>query len=299
MFMSDCLLPFMFDRADVRGAVVNLDATWRAVMLRREYPLAVRTLLGEAMAAAALLSSTIKFAGALVLQAQASDAGAPMRLMVVECNADLGMRATAKLGQETSGDPGRSLADLVGDGKLVITLDPGDGQPAYQGVVPIEGEHLGTALEHYMQRSEQLETRIFLAADDARAAGLLIQRLPREGGLAARADALHWDDAVALAHTIKSHELLTLNPSEVIRRLFHQFDLRLFDERGTSFRCSCSRERVAGMLRMLGQAEVDSIIAEQGAVSVDCEFCNQRYGFDSIDAAQVFQVGGGLSGASH
>ena len=174
-----------------------------------------------------------------------------------------------------------------------------NGNGTYQGVVPIEGEHLGTALEHYMQRSEQLETRIYLAADDARAAGLLIQRMPREGGLGAAAGATRWDDAVALAHTIQSQELLTLDPREVIRRLFHPFDLRLFDLRAIGFRCSCSRERVAGMLRMLGQAEVDSIIAEQGALSVDCEFCNQRYGFDSIDAAQVFQSSGGLSGASH
>ena len=297
--MSDCLQPFMFDRADVRGAVVNLDATWREVLQRRDYPVAVRTLLGEAMAAAALLASTIKFAGALVLQTQASDARAPMRLMVVECNADLAMRATAKLGDGASIHQRQSLAGLVGDGKLVITLDAGDGQPAYQGVVPIEGEHLGTALEHYMQRSEQLETRIYLAADDERAAGLLIQRMPREGGAAAGSDAAYWDDALALAHTIKSQELLTLHPREVIRRLFHQFDLRLFDPRGTRFRCSCSRERVAGMLRMLGQAEVDSIVAEQGAVSVDCEFCNQHYGFDAIDAAQVFQASGGLSGATH
>ncbi len=297
--MSDCLLPFMFDRADVRGAVVNLDATWREVLLRRDYPLAVRTLLGEAMAAAALLSSTIKFAGALVLQTQASEADAPMRLMVVECNADMGMRATAKLGADVAGDQGQSLTDLVGDGKIVITLDPGDGQPAYQGVVPIEGGQLGTALEHYMRRSEQLETRIYLAADEVRAAGLLIQRMPREGGKGAGSEATLWDDAVALAHTVKSHELLTLDPREVMRRLFHQFDLRLFDERAISFRCSCSRERVAGMLRMLGQAEVDSIIAEQGSVSVDCEFCNRRYGFDTIDAAQVFQTGGGLSGSSH
>ena len=150
-----------------------------------------------------------------------------------------------------------------------------------------------------MQRSEQLETRIYLAADDARAAGLLIQRMPSEGGKAAGTEATCWDDAIALAHTIKSQELLTLDPREVIRRLFHQFDLRLFDQRGISFRCSCSRERVAGMLRMLGQAEVDSIIAEQGTVSVDCEFCNQRYGFDTIDAAQVFQANAGASGASH
>ena len=289
----------MFDAADVRGAVVNLDATWREVLVRHAYPAPVRSILGEAMAAAALLSSTLKFDGSMVLQAQAADRTAPIRLMVVECGADLAMRATAKLGTPLPAGKLGLLADLFGEGKVVITLDPKEGLSAYQGVVPLEGEHLAGALENYMLRSEQLDTRIFLAADENRAAGLLIQRMPGTGGLAVAAPSC-WEDANVLAQTITSAELLTLDPREVIRRLFHQFDLRLFDDRPATFRCTCTRERVSDMLRMLGRPEVEDILAEQGGVSVDCEFCNLKYSFDPIDAAQLFITPqGGASSARH
>lgn len=314
--MADVLLPFVFEGADVRGAVVSLDAAWREVLTRHAYPQPVRALLGEAMAASVLLSSTLKFDGTLILQTQAEKREAPVRLLVVECNADLTLRATAKLGAEwdaASSLEGHTLASLVGDGKIVITLDPREadadggggrggaaGQAAYQGVVPLEGAHLAAALENYMLRSEQLDTRIFLAADEHRAAGLLIQRLPGEGGhartavasrraaSAAAAAASQWPDVAVLASTITAQELLTLAPREVMRRLFHEFDLRVFTERPAAFKCTCSRERVAGMLRALGREEVDGIVAEQGAVTVNCEFCNLAYGFDAIDAAQLF-----------
>ena len=306
--MADVLLPFVFEGADVRGAVVSLDRAWREVLTRHAYPLPVRSLLGEAMAASALLSSTLKFDGTLILQTQAGKREAPVRLLVVECNADLTLRATAKLGAEWDAASlleGHTLASLVGDGKIVITLDPRAadadggggrggvaGQAAYQGVVPLEGANLSAALEHYMLRSEQLDTRIFLAADAHRAAGLLIQRLPGEGGHA-RVGAesqseSKWPDAAVLAATITAQELLTLAPREVMRRLFHEFDLRVFDERTAAFKCTCSRERVSGMLRTLGREEVDGIVAELGAVTVNCEFCNQAYGFDAVDAVQLF-----------
>ena len=304
--MPDQLLPFMFEGTDVRGAVVNLDATWREVLQRHAYPLPVRSLLGEAMAASALLSSTLKFDGTLILQTQAEKREAPVRLLVVECNADLTLRATAKLGAEweaASSLEGHTLASLVGDGKIVITLDPKNredsGQSAYQGVVPLEGTHLAAALENYMRRSEQLDTRIFLAADESRAAGLLIQRLPGDGGHVRETAASSWADAEVLAATITSQELLTLEPREVMRRLFHEFDLRVFAERPAAFRCTCSRERVASMLRTLGRNEVDGILEEQGAVSVNCEFCNQTYAFDGIDAAQLFAPPAPGSGARH
>ena len=313
--MADVLLPFVFEGADVRGAVVSLDAAWREVLTRHAYPPPVRALLGEAMAASALLASTLKFDGTLILQTQAEKREAPVRLMVVECNADLTLRATAKLGagwEAASGLEGHTLASLVGDGKIVITLDPrapdaagqgsggaggrgtgasgggNAGQAAYQGVVPLDGTHLASALESYMLRSEQLDTRIFLAADGARAAGLLIQRLPAEGGHAIAGTASRWVDAEVLAATITSKELLTLAPREVMRRLFHEFDLRVFAERPAAFRCTCSRERVAGMLRALGREEVDGIVKEQGVITVNCEFCNRAHAFDAVDAAQLF-----------
>ena len=330
-------MPFVFEGGDVRGAVVDLGHTWREVLKRHAYPLHVRSLLGQAMAAGALLSSTLKFDGTLVLQTRAENDQAPVRLLVVECNADLAMRATAKLGDAFAQGSGadaldaaldtQSLADLVGDGKLVITLDPReDDKSAYQGVVPLAGAYLGAALENYMLRSEQLETRIFLAADENRAAGLLIQKMPGEGGQVQDAPAKgglatpqgktpeakkpqakqtqakrgaavesRWPDAEALASTITSQELLMLEPREILHRLFHEFDLRLFAERATTFQCSCSRERVASVLRALGHEEVEGILAEQGTVTVNCEFCNQAYAFDPIDAAQLFAAGAAAS----
>jgi molecular chaperone Hsp33 len=305
--MSDILLPFMFDAGDVRGAVVDLDGTWREVLSRRDYPLPVRSLLGEAMAAAALLSSTLKFDGTMVLQAQAETAAAPVRVLVVECNADLTLRATATLGEVSSAGSVGSLDQLVGAGRLVITLDPKGGQSAYQGVVPLEGAQLNTALENYMLRSEQLETRLWLAADETRACGLMLQKMPGGGGKAGRDNAAaleeaeeRWNTAQILGATVASRELLTLAPREVIRRLFHEFDLRLFEERHAAFRCTCSRERVAGMLRMLGRQEVDEILSERGEVGVNCEFCHQAYAFDAIDAAQLFVLPAGqASGSRH
>jgi len=305
--MSDTLLPFMFDAGDVRGAVVDLDGTWREVLSRRDYPLPVRTLLGEAMAAAALLSSTLKFDGTMVLQAQAETAAAPVRVLVVECNADLTLRATATLADGVDENLQGSLDQLVGAGRLVITLDPKDGQSAYQGVVPLEGAQLNAALENYMLRSEQVETRLWLAADETRACGLMLQKIPRGGGKAAGKQTARpeeaedrWRAAQILGATVASRELLTLEPREVVRRLFHEFDLRLFEERHAAFRCTCSRERVAGMLRMLGQREVEEILAERGAVGVNCEFCHQAYAFDPIDAAQLFTpLAGQASGSRH
>lgn len=348
--MADVLLPFMFEGADVRGAAVSLDATWREVLTRHAYPLPVRSLLGEAMAASALLSSTLKFDGKLILQTQAAEREAPVRLMVVECNADLTLRATARLGaqwQEVAAREAHTLASLVGDGKIVITLDArgddgggaddpagtsgaggsggaggaggagglggaggasgarsangamADPQNAYQGVVPLEGADLGAALENYMLRSEQLDTRIFLAADENRAAGLLIQRLPGAGGHAQVDAESRWPDAEALASTITSRELLMLPPRDIVHRLFHEFDLRVFSERTTAFKCTCSRARVAGMLRALGRDEVEGIVREQGAVSVNCEFCNLAYAFDVIDAVQLFTAPAPESASRH
>lgn len=298
--MRDLLLPFLIEAAGARGGVVSLDATWREVLSRRAYPPPVRNLLGEAMAAAALLCSTIKFDGALVLQAQASGREVPIRLLVVECRSDYRMRATAKLGASLADMPEPTMSTLLGEGKLVITIDPKDGQASYQGIVSLEGGHLGAALEHYMAHSEQLDTRIHLAADAHRATGMLMQRMPAASGGATPNTDPNWQDAVALARTITPAELLNLDQTEIVRRLFHQLDVRVFDARPTSFECTCSRERVAGMLRLLGRAEVEDIVAELGKIAVDCDFCNQAYAFDAVDAARLFHPDpAGSAGAVH
>ncbi len=274
----DTLTRFLFEHAEVRGETVRLDATWRAVLTRHDYPEPVRNLLGEMMAAAALLAATLKFDGALIMQMQGSG---PLTLAVVECSSDFHMRATAKWRDDLA--PG-DLPALLGNGKFVITIDPQTGAQSYQGIVALQGTSVAEVLEHYMLQSEQLETRLWLAADGSQACGLLLQRLPEN--IAEDEDA--WNRALNLAHTLNPEELLNLPGREVLHRLFHAEDLRVFEPRPASFRCSCSRERVANMLRMLGLDEVHAILAELGQVDVDCEFCNQHYIFDLVDAEQLF-----------
>ncbi|MDD5242275.1 MAG: Hsp33 family molecular chaperone HslO [Sulfuricella sp.] len=279
MKQPDSLQRFMFEHAAVRGGIVHLDACWQAVLERRDYPPALRTLLGELMAAAALLSATLKFGGSLIMQIQG---GGPIKLLVVECGADLTMRAMAHWqGDLPDGD---SFAALVGEGRFVITLDPKKGRQTYQGIVDLEGGSVAEVLENYMRRSEQLETRLWLAADANRAGGLLLQRMP--DGKDKDADA--WNRAIHLGETVKQQELLSLPARKIIHRLFHEEDIRLFDSTPVHFGCSCSRERVATTLRMLGRDEIKSVLQETGYVEVDCEFCNQHYVFDAVDAEQIF-----------
>ena len=274
----DVLQRFLFEHLPARGALVHLDTAWKAVLERRNYPAPVRQLLGEMTAAAVLLSSGLKFKGSLILQVRGRG---PVSLLVVECAADLTLRAMAHWSGEIAPAP---LAELIGDGQIVITLDPRNGQQPYQGIVPLEGRHLGEVLQHYMQRSEQLDSRFWLAADGERVAGLMLQRIP--GQPAGDDDA--WPRIGLLAATIKPGELLGLPPLQIVRRLFHQEDLRVFDAQAVAFHCACTRERVAGMLRMLGQDEVHAMLAEHPAIEVDCEFCSRNYLFDRVDAEQIF-----------
>ena len=275
---GDTLTRFVFEHAEVRGESVRLDATWRAVLARHDYPEPVRKLLGEMMAACALLAATLKFEGALIMQMQGSG---PVTLLVVECDSEFHLRATAKWRDELNS---QDVRKLLGDGKFVITIDPKTGGQAYQSIVALEGATVAEVLAHYMLRSEQLETQLWLAADARQACGLLLQRLPEKQG----EDEDAWNRTLSLASTIKPDELLNLPTVEVLHRLFHEEDLRLFDPQALSFRCTCSRERVTAMLRMLGLDEVRSILDEQGRIDVDCEFCNQHYRFDPVDAEQIF-----------
>jgi molecular chaperone Hsp33 len=276
--MTDSLQRFIFEGVPVRGEIVHLDATWRAVLERHDYPAPLRAVLGELMAAAALLSATLKFDGSLILQMQGSGT---VKLIVVECTSEQTMRATAKWDGELAAG---SFRELVGDGRFAITIAPSDGKQTYQGIVELAGDSVSQVLEHYMAASEQLETRLWLGADGSQAAGMLLQRVPGPDG----SDPDAWNRAVTLSETVTDRELLNLPARQIIHRLFHEEDVRVFDARILSFRCSCSRERVVGMLRLLGRAEVRSIVAEQGEVDVNCEFCNKRYALDAVDAEQIF-----------
>lgn len=276
---ADQLHRFVFDNTPIRGNTVHLDHTFRTALQHVEYPPALKVKLGELMAAAALLAATLKLEnGALILQVQGKG---PLNLLVVECSATLEMRATAKWQGEIGN---QSFNELVGDGHFVITLDPKDGGQTYQGIVPIEGDSISEILQNYMERSEQIETRIWLASDDSSAAGMLLQKLPD----LPEHDADAWSRTGFLAETITDEELITLPAETLLTRLFHEEDVRLFDPRDTHFRCSCSRKNVSNMLKMLGATEVDSIIEERGEIEVNCDFCNAAYLFDKVDAEQLF-----------
>ena len=276
--MSDSLQRFIFEHAPIRGEMVQLAATWQAVTERHEYPAPLRQVLGELMAAGALLAATLKFEGTMILQLHGSG---PVKLIVVECSSGHAMRATAKW----DGDiPEGNLRTLLGNGRFAISLVPESGQQSYQGVVDLNADSIAAALEHYMATSEQIATRIWLASDDNRSAGLLLQKLPERES----ADDDAWPRAEHLASTVKPEELLGLEPQQLLHRLFHEEDLRVFEPRPVFFRCSCSRDRVVGMLRMLGRDEVRSVIAERGEVEVHCEFCNRRYAFDAVDSEAIF-----------
>jgi molecular chaperone Hsp33 len=269
---------FLFEHAPIRGEIVRLDATWRAVLERRDYPPALRDVLGEFMAAAALLVTTLKFKGRLIMQAQGNG---PVTLLVVECTSEHTLRGLAHWQGAVNPAP---LSEMLGDGRFVITIDPEDAKERYQGIVELEGATVAAALEHYFAKSEQLDTRLWLAADTHQAAGMLLQKLPA----APTQDADAWNRATQLGETIRREELLSLPAREIIRRLYHEEDVRVFESRPVAFRCSCSRERVTSMLRMLGHDEMKSIIAERDTVEVDCEFCGRHYTFDAVDAEQVF-----------
>ena len=308
---------FIFDGLPVRGAIVRLTDAWTEALRRRAsntggaYPQPVAELLGEMLAAGVLMHSSIKFQGALILQIFGNG---PVKLAVAEVQADLGVRATASVMGEVPADARLSdMVNLNNQGRCAITLDPKTkfpGQQPYQGVVPLFGDRgepidkLSDVLQHYMLQSEQLDTTLVLAADENVACGLLIQRMPvkGEGNLAGSLVSKENEDEIGLnedynrisllANSLKREELLTLDVDTILRRLFWEEKvLRFAPEDGSGgpkFSCTCSRERVAGMIRGLGLGEAQEILAERGDIEVGCEFCGQQYRFDPVDTATIF-----------
>ena len=273
---KDTLHRFMFENTAIRGNLVHLNDALKQALEFHDYPLQLRIVLGELMAASAMLSATLKMDGALILQIQGKGA---LKLLVVECTAELNLRATAKW----HGDLADDFKQMIGEGHCVITLDPEEGEP-YQGIVPIEGDSIAEMLENYMLRSQQIDSKLWLHCDGDNAAGMLLQKMPNQ----AETDVDAWNRLGILAETVTNEELQTLAPKALLTRLFNEEDIRLFTAQATQFFCSCSRSGVANMLNMLGKEEVDSILAERGNVEVNCDFCNRQYQFDAIDATALF-----------
>jgi molecular chaperone Hsp33 len=295
---KDTLQKFIFDNAAVRGELVEISNAWREIQSRHDYPAPVRALLGEMVAAAALLSANLKFNGSIVMQIHGDG---PVKLLVVDCDANLHLRATAKLrdGAVIADDAKvEEMLNAGGKGRFVITLDPQDkvpGQQPYQGVVPLVGADISTIIENYMLRSEQMDTKLWLAADDKVARGLLLQKLPRNSAIEGQVqqaseeeDAETWTRAVMLGQTLKQSELLSTDVETLLKRLFWEETIRVFDPLHPEFRCTCSREKVGNMLKMLGREEVESALHDLGELGINCDFCGKHYGFDAVDCAQLF-----------
>jgi molecular chaperone Hsp33 len=288
MHDRDTLHRFLFDHFPIRGHLVHLDAAWRALIEHREYPDTIRETLGEAVVASLLLAATIKFDGVLSLQLRGDG---PMHLLLAQCTSGLGVRGLARY-REGAGTA-QKISELIGNGNLTVTLETDDGAQRYQGIVPIEGERLADSLQAYFQNSEQLPTRLWLHADAQGASGMLLQKLPGASSLPPADAALvedAWRRVQLVADTLTPEELRTLADAEILHRLFNEDDLRLFEPSPVYFRCRCSRERVAGMLQGLGEAETRSVIAERGKVEVHCDFCNRAYVFDAVDVEQLFKA---------
>lgn len=282
---ADVLHPFQLQRAAVRGSLVRLESTWADICSHANYAPPLLKLLGESLAASALFASTIKFEGSLSIQLRTQGA---LRLLFAECSHDGRLRGIARWeGEETP-----AAIPLEGvDAQLAITIENAQTETRYQGLVPVEGERLAQAFEGYFEHSEQLPTRIVLAQAGGRCAGIMLQQVAQGGGSETSVDPDGWNRVDHLLATLTDEELLELPVETLLLRLFHEEDVVLQPGRPQAFECTCSRERVATMLRSLGAEEAGAALGEEAEIAITCEFCNRDYRLDRVDIAQLFANG--------
>jgi molecular chaperone Hsp33 len=288
---ADVVRRFIVENQPVRGHWVRLDAAWRDLCAHSDYPQPVRELLGQAVAASVLFAATLKFRGTLTLQLQGDGA---VSLLVAQCTHDFRLRAVARfdderVGEIESGDDAELFRELVGtSGRVAVTIEADERNMRYQGVVPLLGGSLADSLEEYFASSEQLPTRLILAADDECGAGFLVQKVP--GPVHANESELEetWKDAQRGMEKLSPADLLAYPVEELLERGFAEHDMRLFRGTPVQFQCRCNQGRVAGLLRALGAEEVRDILQEQGSVTVTCEFCHRPYKFDAADVETLF-----------
>ena len=282
---QDQLYRYLFEHHQVRGELVQLDQTFRHMVAAQEYPAPVRQLLGELLVATSLLTATLKFEGSITVQLQGNG---PVSLAVINGDHLQQLRGVARWQGELPTEP--DLKALVGDGHLVITITPEEGE-RYQGIVSLESDSLASSLESYFAQSEQLATRIWIRTGgttaEPLAAGMLLQELPASN----EQHAEEFDHLSKLTDTIKDEELFTLPAEEILYRLYHEEEVRLFAPQQIQFRCTCSRERSEQALLQIGKVEVDAMIHEQGQIDMHCDYCGTHYRFDAFDAQALFAEG--------
>ncbi len=276
---DDTFQPFLFEDLDIRGAIVRLGPVWRAMQAGRDYPAPVRTMLGELAAVSVLIGANLKQTGRLTFQLKGEG---PVNMLVMDCDEQLRLRGMARCAQDVTEAP---VPDLLGEGRLLLTLDAAGLATPYQSVVPLTGDSIGTIFEHYLDRSEQQPTRLFLASDRDSAAGLFLQRLPD----AERLDPDGWDRMRILADTITREELLLEPTPRLLTRVFPEEAIRLFNPRPVAYHCPEDWEKVRGMLQTLGRAECMAVLEEQGYITVHDDICNHVYRFEAADVHALFE----------
>ena len=276
MIEVDVLRRFLFEDLGIRGVWVNITASWQTAKNHQQGPENAQLLLGQGLAAVALLSSTIKFNGSMIMQIQGEG---DFKALVAQSTHDRNIRGLIRSDIHVQDG---TLSEMFGNnGRLVLTIEPEDANP-YQGIVALDGDNLGDAIENYFEKSEQLNTRVWLYANDQSAMGLLIQELPSKD-----LDSKEWERVQLLANTLTEKEALTWGSEELLYKLFSEDVVRLYEPESVQFKCSCGRPRIERTLRALGEEELNSILAEQGKIEVNCEFCGAHYKFDPIDIANA------------
>ena len=282
---QDSLHRYLFEGVSVRGELVQLSDSYQQLVGSKDYPQPVKSLLGELMVATSLLTATLKFEGSITVQVQGDG---PLSLAVINGNHNQVMRGTARWKDELPTNP--TLKELVGKGHIVITIEPEQGE-RYQGIVGLEGDTLQACLEDYFARSEQLKTGLWLRTGEQdgqlRAAGMLLQILPDGKG-----SEEGFDHLAQLTETVKNEELFSLEAEEVLYRLYHQEEVKVFEPQDVSFKCTCSRERSASAIAAIERTEVEKMVAETGALKLHCDYCGADYNFDSVDILAIFEQSG-------
>lgn len=274
---TDQLVRFLFDKVGVRGELVRLDASFKALLKHHDYPPQVAIQLGEAISAVTLLAATVKLDGALIMQVEGDG---PLSMLVAQATSDSTVRGLAHYTDDLANESG--FGELVGRGRMVMTIDA-EGSERYQGIVELHGDSLADSIKEYFTRSEQLPTRLWLASDGQSTAGLLLQAMP-----SGHCSEIDWEHLIMLAETLSNDELLELQFETILHRLFHEEIIRLFDAEPVAFRCSCSRAKIESALLGLGRDELNSLLDEQGVVKANCDFCRASYEFDAVDVAALF-----------
>lgn len=286
---NDTLHRFIFENTDIRGNYVKLNHTIEEAIQHQALPQNLLTALGELMVANALMASTLKLDGSLTLQIQTNG---PLKLLIAECNENLGMRGTVKWsGPIESLDP----IDLIKEGHFIITLNQKNAKTPYQGIVPMEGNSISELLENYMLRSEQIQTKLWIHSQDNIFYGLLIQKLPfNSSAEVVDPEAMKnvWEHVVALADDSFEFIRPNLKTSDILQDIFPSETIRLYDPSFPEFACSCSKKSVENMLRLIGKKECESIIEEQSSITIHCDFCNECYKYSEDEVDFVFNESG-------